>query len=283
MLKKLMTAELSTLQSLYQVVIEFLVTYSFQIIGAIIILLVGMKVAGWVSGFITRLCEQHGLDTTLAKFLGNVSKIVVLTFVVIITIGKFGISIAPLIAAVSALAFGASFAIQGPLSNYGAGLSIILSRPFVVGNTITINGVSGVVEEIRLAATLLSTEDGETIIIPNKHIVGEILKNSFANKIIEASVGISYSDDPSRAIAEITRILAATPQVCQEPAPLVGIEEFADSAITIAYRCWVPTKEYFQTCYAINAAIHQAFQDNQISIPFPQRDVHLVTSSEARP
>lgn len=280
-LKKNMSEELSTLQGLYQLAIEFLVTYSFQIIGALIILLVGMKVASWVSGLTARLCESHGLDITLTKFLGNVSKIVVMTFVLIITIGKFGISIAPLIAAVSALAFGASFAVQGPLSNYGAGLSIILSRPFVVGNTITIHGVSGVVEEIRLATTILSTEDGEEIMIPNKHVVGEILTNSFANKIIESSVGISYNDDPARAIAEINRILAAIPQVCTEPAPLVGIDEFADSAITIAYRCWVPTKEYFQTRYQINSAIHQTFADSQISIPFPQRDVHLIDSSEA--
>ncbi len=116
--------------------------------------------------------------------------------------------------------------------------------------------------------------------IPNKHVVGEILKNSFANKIIEASVGISYSDEPARAIAAINTILATTPQVCKEPPPLVGIEEFADSAITIAYRCWVPTKEYFQTRYQINSAIHQAFLDQQISIPFPQRDVHLIKGQE---
>jgi small conductance mechanosensitive channel len=271
-----MPDEISTLQNLYQVIIEFLVTYSFQIIGAIIILLVGMKLANWVASLTARLCEKHNLDITLTKFLSNVSKIILLTFVVIITIGKFGISITPLIAAVSALAFGASFAIQGPLSNYGAGLSIILSRPFVVGNTITIHGVSGVVEEIRLAMTILSTEDGEAIMIPNKHIVGEILKNSFANKIIEASVGISYNDDPARAISAIEKILAAAPQVCKDPAPLVGIDEFADSAITIAYRCWVPTKEYFQVRYQINTAIHQAFQEQQINIPFPQRDVHLI-------
>ncbi|PLX51362.1 MAG: mechanosensitive ion channel protein MscS [Desulfobulbaceae bacterium] len=279
-LEKTMSDELSTLQNLYQVAAEFLVTYSFQIIGALIILLVGLKLASWASGFTSRLCEKHGLDITLSRFIGNVSKIVVLTFVVIIAIGKFGISIAPFIAAVSALAFGASFAIQGPLSNYGAGLSIILSRPFVVGNTITISGVSGVVEEIRLAATILSTEDGEEILIPNKHIVGEILKNSFANKIIEAAVGISYGDDPAPAISAIKTILADHPHVCDDPAPQVGIAEFADSAITIAYRCWVPTKEYFQIRYQINGAIHQAFQEKGITIPFPQRDIHLIKENQ---
>jgi small conductance mechanosensitive channel len=96
--------------------------------------------------------------------------------------GKFGISIAPFIAALGALAFGASFALQGPLSNYGAGLMIIIARPFVVGDTITVKNVSGIVEEVTLATTILTTEDGEKITIPNKHIVGEILNNSFANR-----------------------------------------------------------------------------------------------------
>lgn len=275
-----MAEELSTLQNLYQVVIEFLVTYSFQIVGAIIILLIGMKLANWVADLTIRLCERHNLDVTLTKFLGNVGKVLVMVFVVIITIGKFGISIAPLIAAVSAMAFGASFAIQGPLSNYGAGLSLILSRPFVVGNTITIHGVSGVVEEIRLATTILSTEDGEEIMIPNKHIVGEILKNSFANKIIEGEVGISYDSEPATAIALIEEVLAGTEGVCTDPAFLVGIDEFADSAITIAFRCWVPTKQYFPLRYQINAAIHQVFRDKGITIPFPQRDVHLISGTE---
>lgn len=282
-LQKIMPEELTTLHRLYQIVIEFLVTYSFQIIGAVIILLVGLKLANWLAGLTVRLCERHGLDITLTRFLGNVSKIVAMTFVIIITIGKFGISIAPLIAAISAVAFGASFAIQGPLSNYGAGLSIILSRPFVVGNTITIHGHSGVVEEIRLATTILSTEDDEQIMIPNRHIVGEIIKNSFANKIIEGSVGISYADEPDRAVAVIEKILVGMPQVSTEPPPLVGIEEFADSAITIGYRCWVPTKQYFHSLYQVNGAIHQAFKAAGITIPFPQRDVHLIANKDVTP
>ena len=132
-------------------------------------------------------------------------------------------AIAPFIAALGAVAFGGSFAIAGPLSNYGAGLTIIVSRPFVVGNTITVQGVSGVVDEIRLAATLLSTEDGEVITIPNKHIVGEILHNSFENKVVETTVGIAYRDDPEQAVAVIRKVLAQIGAVCQEPAPQIGL------------------------------------------------------------
>ena len=271
-----MNQELATLQKLYDLVIQFVVTYSFQILGALVVLVIGLKVAGWLAKLTVRFCEKHKLDVTLTKFLGNVVKVLTLVFIIIITIGKFGISIAPLIAAASAAAFGASFAIQGPLSNYGAGLSIIITRPFVVGNTITVKGVNGVVEEIRLAATILSTEDGEEITIPNKHIVGEIICNSFANKVVEMSVGISYSSDPAAAIQAVRAVLANNEDVCQDPAPQVGIAEFADSAINIGLRYWVPTKKYFQTNFLVNEAIHAALAEQGITIPFPQRDVRIL-------
>jgi len=135
--------------------------------------------------------------------------------------------------------------------------------------------VSGVVDEIRLAATILSNEDGEEINIPNKHIVGEILHNSFANKIVETSVGISYADDPEMAKRVVLEVLAGHQEVCQDPEPQVGIDQFADSSINIGLRYWVPTKKYYQIRFQINDAIHKALAANKITIPFPQRDIHL--------
>ena len=225
-----MSEELETLQKFYNIVVEFIVTYSFQIVGAIIILIVGFKLACWLGRLVVGFCEKHDLDITLSKFLGNMVKVLVLTFVIIIAIGKFGISIAPFIAALGAIAFGSSFALQGPLSNYGAGLSIILTRPFVVGNTISVQGVSGVVDEIRLAATILSTEDEEEITIPNKHIVGEITLNSFENRIVEATVGISYGDDPQKAVDVLSETLENIAEVVKEPPPQIGLDEFGDSS-----------------------------------------------------
>jgi small conductance mechanosensitive channel len=272
-----MGQELETIQKVYNVVVEFIVNYSFQILGAIIILVVGGKLASWTGRLVGNLCEKKGLDVTLSRFLGNAIKVLVLVFVVILAIGKFGISIAPFVAALGALIFGGSFALAGPLSNFGAGMVIILSRPFVVGNTITVQGVNGVVEEIRLAATILSTEDGEVITIPNKHIVGEVLRNSFANRVVEITVGIAYEDDPERAINAIKGVLAGIEEVCGDPAPQVGIQNFGDSAIEIGLRYWVPTKKYFQTLYRVNLGVHKGLAEAGITIPFPQRDVHLVS------
>jgi len=270
--------ELETIQQIYNVVVEFIINYSFQILGAIIILIVGAKLAAWLGRLVTNLCEKKSVDITLARFLGNVVKILTLTFVIIIAIGKFGISIAPFIAAIGAVAFGASFAIAGPVSNYGAGLVIILSRPFVIGDTITINNVSGLVEEIHLATTILTTEDDEKITIPNKHIIGEILFNSYNNRIVESSVGISYQDDPEKAAEVIRGALSQIDDICSEPPPQIGIEAFGESSIDLGMRYWVPTKKYFQTLYRGNLAVHKALKEAQITIPFPQRDVNLTRS-----
>ena len=275
-----MEIELDTIQQIYNVVVEFIINYSFQILGAIIILIVGAKLAGWLGRLVTNLCEKKNVDITLARFLGNVVKILTLTFVIIIAIGKFGISIAPFIAALGAIAFGASFAISGPVSNYGAGLVIILSRPFVIGDTITINNVSGLVEEIHLATTILTTEDDEKITIPNKHIIGEILLNSYNNRIVESSVGISYQDDPEKAIEVIREALSRIDDICSEPPPQIGIEAFGESSIDLGMRYWVPTKKYFQTLYRGNLVVHKALKEAQITIPFPQRDVNLTRAED---
>ena len=275
-----MEHELETIQQIYNVVVEFIINYSFQIVGAIIILVIGAKLASWLGRLVTRLCEKKDVDITLSHFLGNVVKILGLTFVIIIAIGKFGISIAPFIAALGAIAFGTSFAISGPVSNYGAGLVIILSRPFVIGDTITINNVSGQVKEIHLSTTILTTEDDERITIPNKHIIGEILLNSFNNRIIESSVGISYDDDPEKAIEVIRKALSGLDDICSEPSPQIGIEAFGESSIDLGMRYWVPTKKYFQTLYRGNLAVYKALQEAQITIPFPQRDVHISKSAD---
>lgn len=267
--------ELTHVQEIAKTIIDFGVQYSFQILGALIILGIGIYVAGWLSRLVIRLCEKKEMDVTLTIFLGRIVKLVILTFVIIMAMGKFGFSIAPLIAALGAMAFGASFALQGPLSNYGAGMVIILTRPFVVGDTILIEGVNGVVEEVTLSTTILSTEDGERITIPNKRVVGEILTNSFENKIVEAVVGISYDDDPEKAINIIREIMSAFSQIPADPSPQIGIEEYADSSINIGMRYWVPTKSYYETLYAVNLAVYKKFKEAGITIPFPQRDVHI--------
>lgn len=262
--------ELQNLQKFYNVIIEFFVNYSFQIIGAIIIFILGWFVANKIALAVKALCDKNELDVTLTKFIYNTVKFGLVIGVAIIAIGKLGITLTPFIAGIGAASLGAGLALQGTLSNYGAGLSIIIGRPFIVGNTISVEGVTGVVEEIRLAYTILSTEDGEEITIPNKHIIGEVLVNSFEWKVVESVVGIDYKCDPKQAIEVIQKVLEHfKEEISQEPKAQIGIIEFADFSINIQMRYWAKTKLYFETQYRVNLAVYEAFKKEGISIPFP--------------
>ncbi|MBW2405974.1 MAG: mechanosensitive ion channel [Deltaproteobacteria bacterium] len=278
-----MQDEIKTIEKLINIVIDFFVNYSFQVVGAILVLIIGALVARSVSSFLLKLFERKEFDITLSKFIAATVKGIILGFALIVAIGKFGITIAPFIAALAAMAFGASFAIQGPLSNYGAGLVIILTRPFVVGNTIKVSDVSGIVDEVKLGATILTDEDGVKITIPNKHIVGEIIHNSEERKIVEETVGISYDSDPEKAIQIIKEALEAFQEISKDPPPQIGIQEFGDSSINIGLRYWIPTNKYFKTLYQVNLSVYKHLKVKDIKIPFPQRDVHIVSRSQDGP
>ena len=278
-----MPEEIKTVQKLINMVIDFFVNYSFQVVGAILVLIIGVLVARAVSSFFLKLFEKKEIDITLSKFTASLVKGIILGFAFIVAIGKFGITIAPFVAALAAMAFGASFAIQGPLANYGAGLVIILTRPFVVGNTIKVSDVSGIVEEVKLGATILTDEDGVKITIPNKHIVGEIIHNSEEKKIVEEIVGISYDSDPEKAIQIIKEALEPFEEISKEPPPQIGIQEFGDSSINIGLRYWIPTNTYFKILYQVNLSVYQHLKAKNIKIPFPQRDVHIVSRSHNGP
>lgn len=260
--------------------VELVVRYGFQVLGALVLLFVGWRLSQWVSRLFVRFCEKRSMDVTVTRFAAGVLRGVILAFTVVVAMEKFGVTIAPFVAAIGALAFGGSFAIQGPLSNYGAGLSIILGKPFSVGDTITVIGVSGVVEEVKLGRTTLTDADGVRITIPNKHIVGEIVHNSALNKMVDGSVGVSYGDDPAKAIEVIRQVLRQFPEVASLPAPQIGITEFGDSSVNIGMRYWVPTRQYYPTLHAVNLAVYRAFQQAGITIPFPQRDLHMISQAD---
>jgi len=269
-------AQLRLIEKMYEMALAFLVDYSFQILGAIIIFIIGLFVARWVGRVVERFCRKQKLDEILVRFISGAARIIILIGVGIICLGKFGISVTPFVAAIGALSLGAGLALQGLLSNYGAGLALMIVRPFTVGDTLTLLGVSGVVSQVNLGNTIMETEDGEKITIPNKQIMGEVLINSHANKIWEGSIGIAYSSDPQKAIAVITRVLAEQPQVISDPAPQVGIQQFGDSAIVIGFRYWIPTQQYYRLGFQINEKIFTQFRAEGVQIPFPQQEVRLL-------
>lgn len=271
-----MNTQMDTLHKVYALIVEYLVKYGFQVLGGVIIFFVGYKIAEWVSRLLVETCQKKNIDVTLTKFMAGIVRAVILVFVALMAVEKFGVTISPFIASVSALIFGASFAIQAPLSNYAAGLMIILTRPFVVGNTISVHNVSGIVHEVKLPCTVLVTGDGEKITIPNKEIVGQILYNSADYKLVERTVGIGYDNDPETAIRVIEDTLKKSSKVASKPVPQIGLDTFGDSSINIGLRYWVPTKEYYHAMHEVNLAVYRSLKDARITIPYPQREIRFL-------
>ncbi|MCF2900323.1 MULTISPECIES: mechanosensitive ion channel family protein [unclassified Pseudoalteromonas] len=268
-------SEIQQVEKYYNLIMEYLVTYSMQILGAILILFIGLWIAQKVSNMVAGLMQRHNIDITLTNFVSNVIKVLLIIMFLVIALGKIGISVTPFVAAIGAASLGAGLALQGMLSNYGAGLAIIATRPFVVGDTIEVKGVSGQVKTIELGHTILINEEKVEITIPNKHIVGEILHNSFSYSLVKGEIDIAYDANADLAIELIEKVLDEHELVSDSPHAQVGIERFAESGVTLSYRFWVPTTKIIETKLAVNRNVFKAIQGADIEIPFPQRIVTL--------
>lgn len=271
-----MEEELQQVQEVYTLVTTFMVTYSFQIVGALIILLLGILLARKVGRLVEKLLVRHKVGVTLSRFTGAGVKILLIVLVAIIALGKLGVSVTPFVATVGALSLGAGLALQGMLSNYAAGVAIIVTHPFVVGDTITVQGVTGVVKSVQLGYTVVCNEDEVRIIIPNKHIVGEIIHNSTTLSIVESTLNIAYHCDPHEICAAILDVLGGVDGVSMMKPPQVGIETFGENGITLGIRFWVRTEVLFQSKYLAHARIHRLLKDKGVEMALPQREVRLL-------
>ncbi|MGI2261372.1 mechanosensitive ion channel family protein [Shewanella sp. GXUN23E] len=267
--------ELAQLQQVYQMVTEFLVNYSFQMVGAAIIFVLGLWVAAKAGNLVKKKFETHRIDQTLGNFVSNLVRVLIIIMAGIIALGKLGISITPMVAAIGAASLGAGLAIQGMLSNYAAGVTIIVTRPFVIGNTIEIKGVSGVVEDIHLGFTELTNEEGERITIPNKHIVGEILHNSQACKLVDTRFTISYGTDVETLVALLHDLLQNSPQVARERGVQVGINDFTPMGMEIGVRYFVATTRYHQDKFETNMALLKQLKQSGVEMACPLREIHV--------
>lgn len=275
--EQLFDQEIDQVGKYYELIMGFFANYSFQLVGALIIFIIGYILAGKVAKFVLKLCERNKLDITLSQFLSNTTKMIIVIMVVVVALGKLGVSVTPFIAAIGAASLGAGLALQGLLANYASGFNIIMLRPFVVGDTITVQGVTGVVTQVLLAYTIVKDENDVEIMIPNKHIVGEVLHNSKALSVLELIVGIDYKHNPNDVVELIEKSLASLAFVSKDKPALVGIDEFADSSINIAVRFWTPTTKIYQSKYAANKIIFELLQQHKISIPYPQREITILS------
>ncbi len=273
-----MQEDIDKFKEVYDLIITFFVTYSFQLVGAVIILVIGLLISNRLARLVLAICEKNKLDITLSKFLASCTKILIIVMVGIICLGKIGISVTPMVAAIGAASLGAGLAMQGLLSNYAAGLNIILTRPFVVGDTIIVQGVTGIVDEVRLAHTILTDEDEVRITIPNRHIVGEIIHNSSAYRVVEAAVGVAYSSN-MKDVRSIIKTVLDDLGISENREPQIGIDDFGDSSINFVVRFWVPTEKFHQLRMRVNDRLFEALVQGGIQIPFPQREVRILDNA----
>ncbi len=273
--KEISQEKVETARNLIQMLLEYCLKYSLQALGGVIILIIGWLLGRYLAGLTLKFLEKKPIDVTIAKFLASGVKMMVIAFALIVALGKFGIEIAPLIAGISVVGVGIGFALQGTLSNYAAGVALIFTKPFKVGDIIEVVNEVGEVVDVKLGRTDLKTVDGTMIFIPNKHIVGEVIHNYSDLKRLDIAVGVGYKSDVQKAIAIVIDAIKNHPQAILDRQPKVGISEFADSSIKVLARFWCKQDYYWDVMFSVNKKIFDEFKKNGIEIPFPQREVHI--------
>jgi len=261
--------------------IDLVIRYGLQILGAIAVLAVGFLLAKWAGNLTHKALLKQEMEPPVRTLLVRVVKIVVLAFTLVVALDQFGVQVAPLIAGIGVAGIGLGIALQGVLRNVMAGLSIIFTKPFRVGEYIELVGVYGQVTTIDIFSTILTHADRSRVVIPNHKIVGEILHNYGAMRQLNLTVGVGYASDLNQALAIAHEVADHNPRVLKDPAPLIGISVLADSAITISMQPWVSVADYNAAQAELYQAIVERFRARRIDIPFPQREVRLLNGSLA--
>ncbi|WP_461208706.1 mechanosensitive ion channel family protein [Desulfocurvus sp. DL9XJH121] len=262
-------------------IIAWLTANGIDLVVALLIILVGHWVARSLAHGVSGGMEKRGVDVLLARFVGNLGYYALMVVVLVAALGQLGVNTTSLLAIVGTLGLAIGLAVKDNLANFASGVVLFLTRPFTVGDYITVAGVSGTVKNLTLGVTVLSTPDNQKIIVPNNKITGEIIQNTTANdtRRVDLVVGVGYGDDLDKAKSVVGAVLAAEPRVLQNPAPVVAVSELADSSVNLVVRPWVKTADYWGVYFDLTEAIKKALDENGVSIPFPQRDVHVISDN----
>jgi small conductance mechanosensitive channel len=264
-------------QDLVQTIVTVVSTWGLRVIGAIAVLIVGRIVAGSLRRATRRALERAELDAVLVPFFANAVYYLTLIAVVIAVLGLFGIETTSLIAVLGAAGLAVGLALQGTLSNFAAGVMLLIFRPFKVGDYVEVAGAAGSVQEVGIFSTVLHTPDNVRITIPNSSVYGDTIKNYSANdtRRNDLVIGISYGDDIARAIEIVGGILSADSRVLDDPEATVAVAELADSSVNLVVRPWCAGADYWPLRFDLTRKLKEELEAAGCSIPYPQRDVHL--------
>jgi len=255
----------------------FITTYGIQIIGAILILVLGRIAAGIGRKMVKRLLEKAKTEPAIVSFVGSLTYILILIFAVLATLAKFGIQTASFVAIIGAAGLAIGFALQGSLSNFAAGILILVLRPFRVDDFIMGAGVAGTVKRIQLFITELATPDNIKLMVPNSKLFGDVIKNvtAYDTRRVDLVIGIGYSSDIQKAYDVMMNIITKDSRILSDPPPQIAVSELADSSVNFVVRPWVKKEDYWPVKFDLTRNIKEAFDKNNIEIPFQQQDVHL--------
>ncbi|WP_082990144.1 mechanosensitive ion channel family protein [Woeseia oceani] len=254
------------------------VDFGISLITAIVIFFVGRLVARVLARGLRKLLQAQNVDKILESFVSNLVYWALMAFVIIAAITELGIETTSFIAMLGAAGLAIGLAMQGSLSNFAAGVLIVLFRHYRVGDWIEAGGVAGSVENVQILTTTLKTGDNKSIIIPNSEIMGNIIVNYSANatRRVDMVFGVGYGDDIDKVRAAIKDVISKDERIMAQPECLIAVGELADSSVNFNVRPWVKTSDYWAVKWDITEAIKKRFDEEGISIPFPQRDVHII-------
>jgi small conductance mechanosensitive channel len=274
-----MDDSIQTVNQVKATAINLAMQFGPKVVVAIIVLAVGVFVARWVGGVTNKMFVRLDLDITVRQLLVRLVRVLVLGLFVIMALQNLGVELLPLIAGLGIAGAGIALALQGVLGNLAAGLTIVFTRPFRVGEYISIVHEEGEVQLITLFSTTLLHTDQSRVVIPNRKIAGEILHNYGQIRQLEVSVGVAYEADIAQALATLRDTVLANARTLKDPAPVIGVTRLDDSAVTLSAKPWVKVPDYVAATGELHREVLEAFRARGIVIPFPQREVRLLNAA----
>ncbi len=258
-----------------------LVEYGIHALGAIAVLVIGYIAAKLVRSLLHRWLAKTKVALALQRFIVQIAYVGILIFAVVATLARFGIETTSFVAILGAVGFAVGFALQGALSNFAAGVLLLVLRPFKIGDFVEAGGVSGTVGDIQLFTSVMRTPDNVKVMVPNAQIYNGVIRNynGYETRRIDIAVGIGYGESIEQAMETSTELMKADERILSDPGPEVMVSELADSSVNLNLRMWVSTADYWGVLFDITRRVKEAFDDRGIEIPFPQHVVHMAKDS----
>ena len=257
---------------------DFIYSYGPNVIGAILVLIIGLWVIKLLMGGFRRMTRKQDMDPSLQGFLRSIISITLKILLFISVMSMVGIAATSFIAIIGAAGLAVGLALQGTLQNFAGGVMILLFKPYQVGNFIEGAGHMGTVKEIKIFTTILNTPDNKLIVIPNAQLSNSSLTNFSAmeTRRVDFTFGIGYGDDYDKAKKVLLNLINADERIMKDPEPFIALSELADSSVNIVVRVWAAGADYWGIFFDMNEKVYKTFTSEGLNIPFPQMDVHLI-------